>query len=154
MFFPDLQTFTKLDFHFDPAKEAEADAKGRELFSKSPYADKGANVVRFVQLLEARAPELPSLLRAQFDGDFGTSHLQPASGSPQHLPTDHPDQMAAQPLGSRIRLDPWSDKIEIIKAQSAPPITSAEKRPFEVSPFFPYLKRLEEPQAGPPRANP
>jgi len=32
----------------------------------------------------------------------------------------------------------------MLKAAPAPPPSAAEKIPFEVSPFFPHLKRLEE----------
>src|SRR6202008_1492246 len=67
--FSDLEIFTKLNFRFDPAKEAEADRKGLELFSKSPYNDKVAGVALFLQALEARSPQLPHLLQARFSND-------------------------------------------------------------------------------------
>jgi hypothetical protein len=148
--FSDLEAFEKLNFHFDPIKEADADREGQELFAKSPYSDKVANVALFLQALEARSPQLPNLLRARFSNDFGSSHLvgmQTLAKAPQRLRMAQPDQIAALPLGSRIRLDPWSDRIEMQKTKSPPPITAAEKRPFEVSPFFPYLKRQEEQKA-------
>ena len=60
-----------------------------------------------------------------------------------------PYQVAALPLGSRVVLDPWSDKVTLLRAQ-APRVTSAsEKRPFEVTPFLPHLKRWEEPPKTP-----
>ena len=64
--------------------------------------------------------------------------------------------MAALPLGSRIALDSWSDKIDIVKAQAAHPLSASEKKPFEVEPFYPYLKRLNtvEKIQAPPQANP
>ena len=70
---------------------------------------------------------------------------------PKHLQTDRLDQTAALPLGSRIAVDPWSDRIEMLKRQPVRPLSAAEKMPLEVSPFFPYLKRLngnEKAQAG------
>lgn len=145
--FSDLEIFTKLNFHFDAAKEAEADAKGQELFSKSPYKDKVANVALFLQALEYRSPHLPNLMHARFSNDFVSSHLigMPAvSKAPKRLQMDKRDQIAALPLGSRIKVDPWSDRIEMLKNKLPVLETAAEKRPFEVSPFFPYLKRLEE----------
>jgi peptidase M48-like protein len=145
--FSDLEIFTKLNFRLDPAREAEADRKGQELFSKSPYKDKVADVELFLQALEARSSQLPNLLHARFGSDFGTSHLvgmKSPVNSPKRLRMDQPDQIAALPLASRIKVDPWSDRIEMMKSKSPPPASAAEKRPFEVSPFFPYLKRLEE----------
>ena len=58
------------------------------------------------------------------------------------------DQVAALPLGSRITVDPWSDRIEMRKMKAVTPESAAEKMPFEVSPFFPHLKRLD----GQPKA--
>src|SRR5215469_10271139 len=147
--FSDLEIFTKLDIHFDPVKEAEADKKGQELFSKSPYDNQMGTVALFLQALEARSPQLPNLLRARFSNDFGSSHLvgmQAVSKAPKRLRMDQPDQIAALPLGSRIKVDPWSDRIEMQKTKLPPLESAAEKRPFEVSPFFPYLKRLEQPK--------
>jgi hypothetical protein len=60
------------------------------------------------------------------------------------LQLDQPDQIAALPLGSRIKVDPWSDRIEILKSKPPILLSASENRPFEVSPFFPYLKRLDE----------
>lgn len=147
--FSDLEIFTKLDFHFDPVKEAEADKKGLELFSKSPYDNQFGTVALFLQVLEARSPQLPNLLRARFSNDFGSSHLvgmQAVSKAPKRLRMEQPDQIAALPLGSRIKVDPWSDRIEMQKTKLPVLESAAEKRPFEVSPFFPHLKRLEQPK--------
>jgi hypothetical protein len=149
--FSDLQIFTKLDFHFDSDKEAEADKKGQELFSKSPYDNQLGSVALFLEALEARSPQLPNLLRARFSNDFGSSHLvgmQAVANAPKRLQLDKPDQIAALPLGSRIRIDPWSDRIEMLKNKMPPVASASEKRPFEVSPFFPYLKRLDEPKTS------
>jgi hypothetical protein len=145
--FSDLEIFTKLNFRFDPAKEATADRKGEELFSKSPYKDKVASVALFLQALEARSAQLPNLLHAGFSNDFGSSHLvrmQALVNSPKRLRMNQPDQIAALPLGSRIKVDPWSDRVEMQKSKSPLLLSPSEKRPFEVSPFFPYLKRLDE----------
>ena len=147
--FSDLEIFAKLDFHFDSVKEAEADKKGQELFSKSPYDNQLGSVALFLQALEARSPQLPNLLRARFSNDFGSSHLvgmQVVAKAPKQLKMDEPRQIAALPLGSRIRVDPWSDRIEMLKNKLPTLESAAEKRPFEVSPFFPYLKRLDEPK--------
>ena len=146
--FPDLEIFAHLNFHFEPAEEEAADKKGLELFSKSPYKDKIAAAGLFVEALEARGPELPNLLHGRFSNDFGSSHLvgMKALADPgKHLQMENVEQVAALPLGSRISLDPWSDRIEMAKGQSARLQSAAEKRPFEVSPFYPHLKRLEEP---------
>jgi hypothetical protein len=144
--FSDLEIFAKLDFHFDPAQEAEADKKGLELFSKSPYKDQLADAGLFLKALQTRSPQLPNLLHGRFSNDFGSSHLvgmQALANAGKNLQMDRVDQIAALPLGSRIVLDPWSDRIEMLKSKPVRLESASEKRPFELSPFFPHLKRLD-----------
>ena len=144
--FSDLEIFAKLNFHFDPAQEADADKKGLELFSKSPYRDQLANAGLFLKALQARSPQLPNLLHGRFSNDFGSSHLvgmQALVNTRKNLQMDRVDQIAALPLGSRIVLDPWSDRIERLKSKPVRLESASEKMPFEVSPFFPHLKRQD-----------
>jgi hypothetical protein len=56
------------------------------------------------------------------------------------------DQIAALPLGGRVRVDPWSAKIELLKAQPVALLSAREKMPFEVTPVFLYLTRSTTPQ--------
>ena len=144
--FSDLEMFTHFNFRFSPGEEADADQKGTELFLKSPYKDQLANAGLFLEALGARSTRLPNLLRGRFSNDFGSSHLvrmQALARLPQHLQMDRLDQVSALPLGSRIRVDPWSDRIGMNKIKPVRPESASEKMPFEVSPFFPYLKRLD-----------
>ena len=157
--FPDLEIFSHLNFHFEPAEEAAADKKAIELFGKSPYKDKLAAAELFLEALDARSSQLPNLLHGRLSNDFGSSHLVGMTAQAKtlkQLQMDRVSQMAALPLGSRIALDAWSDKIDIVKGQAAHPLSASEKRPFEVGPFYPYLKRLdtaEKPKVA-PQANP
>lgn len=143
--FPDLKTFQELSFRFDENKEAAADSKGLELLSKSPYKDKLTSAGLFLQALETRAPQLPNLIRPHFANGFasgGLVHMTNPTNSAPKLEMNRTDQMAALPLGSRIKIDPWSDRIELAKTKSVPPLTPGEKMPFEVTPVYPYLKRV------------
>jgi hypothetical protein len=146
--FSDLEVFNHLNFHFDAQQEADADKKGLELFAKSPYKDKLASAALFLEALDARSPELPNLLHGRLSNDFGSSHfagMKDWPGFPKQLKMDQTDQMAALPLGSRVVLDPWSDRITMLRGQAPRPESAAEKMPFEVTPFLPHLKRWEEP---------
>ena len=51
------------------------------------------------------------------------------------------DQIAALPLGGRVRVDPWSAKIELVKSKPVSLLSAREKMPFEVTPFYLYLTR-------------
>ncbi|MGA7924947.1 MAG: hypothetical protein WCA20_03005 [Candidatus Sulfotelmatobacter sp.] len=51
------------------------------------------------------------------------------------------DQIAALPLGGRIKLDPRSDPGELAKARPVTLALAREKMPlFEITPSFPLLK--------------
>jgi hypothetical protein len=55
------------------------------------------------------------------------------------------DQIAALPLGGRIKVDLWNDQIDLIKSKNIPVQFAREKMPFEVTPVFIYLTR-QKPQ--------
>ena len=52
------------------------------------------------------------------------------------------DQIAALPMGGRIKVDPWSDQVELSKAKPVALTSAREKMEFEITPVFPYLTRL------------
>ena len=147
--FPDSQIFAGLDFHFDRTQEADANKKGVELFSKSPYKDQFVSAGRFLKALDANSGRFPILLNGRFRNDFGASHLvgmQARADSPKPPKTYRLDRISALPIGSRIVVDPWSDRIEMLKSKPVPLLSKAEKIPFELTPFYPHLKRLDAPQ--------
>jgi hypothetical protein len=61
--------------------------------------------------------------------------------SAPELDTQKLDQIAALPLGGRIKVDPWSDQAEMAKAKPVALASTREKIPFEITPFFPFLTR-------------
>ena len=103
----------------------------------------------FLKALQANSGRFPILLHGRFSNDFGSIHVvavQARADSHKLSKTDRLDQISALPLGSRIVLDPWSDRIEILKAAPVRLVSKAEKIPFEVTPFYPYLKRMAAPE--------
>ncbi len=144
--FPDSQIFGALDFHFDRTEEEDAKKKALQLFSKSPYKDQATKVGLFTQALDANSGRFPNLLHGSFSNDFRSSHLsgmQAGIGVAKPVKADGLSQISALPLGSRIVVDPWSDRIEMLKSKPVPLASPAEKIPFEVTPFYPHLKRLD-----------
>ena len=73
------------------------------------------------------------------------------TSSPQFDPKKT-DQIAALPLGGRVKVDPWNNQLELIKAKPVALTSAADKMPFEVTPFFPFLTRLgsSSPNKGAP----
>jgi len=105
----------------------------------------------FVKELQARSQQLPNLMRAKFGNDFPSSHFMAmqAANASEPLQPESLDQVAALPLGSRITVDPWSDRIAMLKAKPVRLDSPKEKIPLEVTPFFPYLKRMDQQEKSP-----
>jgi Peptidase family M48 len=145
MFFPDERTFERMDFARDKGEEEAADKKAIELLNNSPYKDKLGNAGLFLKAVQARAPALKNLIRAHLgdsllNGD-ATRMSSLMTASPQFDPKKT-DQVAALPLGGRVKIDPWNDQLELIKTKPVAVTSASEKMPFEVTPFFPFLTRL------------
>jgi hypothetical protein len=51
------------------------------------------------------------------------------------------DQIAALPLGGRVKINPWDDKAEMVKTAPVAITSARDKMPFEVTPFYPRLAR-------------
>src|SRR6202790_5044457 len=145
MFFPDERTFERMDFARDHGEEEAADKKAAELLNNSPYKDKLSNAGLFLKAVQARAPALKNLIRAHLGDSLlngGATRMSSLmTASPQFDPKKA-DQVAALPLGGRVKVDPWNNQLELIKTKPVAITAASEKMPFEVTPFFPFLTRL------------
>ena len=145
MFFPDEQSFQRLDFKRRLADEEAADTKALELLKNSPYKEKLGTAGLFLKALQQRAPELPSLIRPHLGNGLAAGQsirMSVLLATAPPLDEHRIDQIAALPLGGRIKLDPWADEVELVKARPVPLALAREKMPFEITPFFPFLTRL------------
>lgn len=148
MFFPDEDSFQRLDFRRRSSDEAAADTKALELLKNSPYKDKLGTAGLFLKALQERAPDLPNLIRPHLGNNFAEGkggRMSALLASAPELDAKRTDQIAALPLGGRIKLDPWTDQVEMAKAKPVALASAKEKMPFEITPFFPYLTRLSTP---------
>jgi hypothetical protein len=150
LIFPDEKTFSKVKVARNEAEEKEADTRGLALLQNSPYKDKLQAPGLFLAALKAESTQLPNLLDAHFGNPMAASTKskkggeirmgQLMNGAPQLQPTDV-KQIAALPLGGRIKVDPWTDRVEMQKNRSVALLSAREKMPFQVTPMFPYLTR-------------
>jgi Peptidase family M48 len=148
MFFPDEDSFQRLDFKRRPADEEAADTKALEILKNSPYKDKLGTAGLFLKSLQEHAPDLPNLIRPHLGNGFAAGkdvRMSALLASAPEIDAKRTDQIAALPLGGRIKLDPWSDQVELAKAKPVALNSAREKMPFEITPFFPYLTRLSTP---------
>jgi hypothetical protein len=156
MLFSDEATYKNLGFKHIPEEETAADKKAIEMLKASPYAQKLDSAGLFIKALQARAPQLSALLQAHLGNNITengtvTRMAQLANPAPA-LDWNKLDQIAALPLGGRVKLNPWDDKVEIVKAQPVAITSARDKMPFEVTPFFPRLSRYST--ASSPAATP
>jgi hypothetical protein len=148
MFFPDQDSFQRMDFKHRPGEEEAADAKALELLKNSPYKDKLGTAGLFLKSLQEHAPELPNLIRPHLGNSFAEGkdiRMSALLASAPQLDPKRVDQIAALPLGGRIKLDPWTDQVELAKAKPVALTSARENIPFEITPFFPFLTRLQTP---------
>lgn len=150
-FFPDQDTFQRVDFLRSKADEEAADLRAAQLLANSPYKSNLAAAGLFLKALQARAQDLPNLIRPHLGNGLENGKtfrmFTLASSAPQ-LEPQRIDQIAALPLGARIKLDPWSNQVQMMRVKPVHLLSPQEKMPFEVTPFFPYLTRLSSPVQG------
>jgi len=151
MLFDDDSTYQNLGFKHIPEEEQAADKKALELLKNSPYAQKLDNVGLFLKALQLRAPQLSALLTTHLGNSLaenGTiTRLSALETQGPALDNNKLDQIAALPLGGRVKINPWSDKAEMVKAAPVAITSARDKMPFEVTPFFPRLARFSAPVA-------
>ncbi|MGA9528969.1 MAG: M48 family metalloprotease [Terriglobales bacterium] len=152
MVFPDEESFRRIQLARDPQQEEAADRKAVEFLQNSPYKDKLADAGLFLRALEARSKELPSLITPQFGSRMakGDSVLRMSAllqSAPPLKPADV-TQIAALPLGSRIKLDIWDDHVEANKTKPVALFSARDKMDFEVTPMIPHLARYREAQVA------
>ncbi len=153
MLFSDEATYQSLGFRHSPEEETAADAKAYEILQKSPYAKKLDGAGLFLRQLQVRSTALSALLTPHLGNSFvdekgNVIRMAQVMNAAPALEETKLTQIAALPLGSRIRLNPWNGQIELIKAAPVAFISARDKMPLEVTPFFPHLTRLAETENG------
>jgi hypothetical protein len=143
----DKETFRHFGFQRTPEEEQAASAKAIQFLNNSPYKNQLGNAGLFLNVLTARSKEIPNLI----SGHLG-NRVPVIADLKTSAPVDqkqNPQMIAALPLGGRVKLDPWNDKLELIKSKPVGTVAEREKMPFEVTPFMPYLTRYGTEAAKP-----
>jgi hypothetical protein len=139
------EALSRFSFKATPADVDMANKKALEWLRNSPYKDKLGNAALFLKQLSADSSALPALIDARLGNGVEFSSALATIG-PQ-LDASKLDQVAALPLGARVKVDPWDDRVELLKAKPVALSSAREKMPFEVTPFLLYLTRYHEPKA-------
>jgi hypothetical protein len=143
-----VEALSHFSFRDNPDQVQLANAKAFELLKNSPYKDKLGNAGLFLKQLDADSKSLGALINPHL-GNRVSLYTQLINSAPA-LEPGKLDQIAALPIGARVKLDPWSDRVELLKAKPIPLLSAREKMPFEVTPFMPFLTRYQKPTSGSP----
>jgi hypothetical protein len=136
------EVLKRLSFEEKKTEAAENSQKAMDLLKKSPYATKLGNAGLFLKQLHSQAKELKQLTSPRLGNEvfFASQLLQSAPA----LEPGNKGQIAALPMGSRLKLDPWSAGVSLIKSKPITLLSARDKMPFAVMPLVPYLTRYVE----------
>jgi hypothetical protein len=150
LLFDEKDTFRHFGFARTQPENDAANAKADELLQNSPYKDQLSAAKLFLDALEAREKDIPNLISPHL-GDRVPVNMTVAATAPAPPPpaadpdaktkTAQSSPVVALPLGGRVKLDPWSDKLEMLRSKPVPQMAERERMPFEVTPFMLYLTR-------------
>ncbi|MEP7355428.1 MAG: M48 family metalloprotease, partial [Acidobacteriota bacterium] len=143
----DAELLQKLHFERSRRELDEAGAKTIEIMRKSPYQKTG-NAGLFLKAMASRSSALPRLLAANLGNQLADAdalaRLAEFTSSAPDLEESKLEQIAALPLGSRVKLNPASDQISLVATKPLSLLSPREKMPFEITPFILHLTRAAQ----------
>jgi len=139
--FKERDTFRYFEFSRNQAEEQAAQKKANELLRNSPYNEEFTAQL-FLETLKKRSKDFPNLVSPHLGDRVPTSWTirdvaLPAEQSEAKMKAN---AMAALPLGGRIKVDPWSDQLQMAKWPEGA-MSEGVKMSFQITPFIFYLTR-------------
>ncbi len=158
LLFPDQAAFERITMNHNDVDNAAAAKKAIEFFSNSVYKDKAGSVGLFFAQLQVREKQLTSLLSPRL-GDAlikpdGTPWLVDLGKGAPKLDVNNMTQIAALPIGSHLKTDPWNDKVLALNAKMPVLLNAGDKLPFALTPVYLRLQRYQAQTALPADAAP
>jgi hypothetical protein len=162
LLFPNESAFERIPMGHTLEDNLAAAKKATELLKNSPYKDKLGSAGLYLRQLHALAPALQGLtlprigdglVREDKEGK-GELWLDQVEAKGPKLDIAKVDQVPALPLGSRVRIDSWTDQVFLLHIKPMAYYTARDKMPFEVTPVALRLTRYTTPAAATPAAAP
>jgi len=148
--FEEKETFRHFGFTHTPEEEQAATQEGMELLMKSPYKDHIGSAQLFLQALNDRSKEIPNLVSPHL-GNRVVIGVTSAAATPTGETAASKatgNLIAALQLGGRIKIEPWDNRLQMLKTKPVGTVAKDEVTPFELTPFFLYLTRQGDPGSG------
>jgi hypothetical protein len=133
--FDEKDTFRHWGFARPPEEEKAAMEKAVQLLDKSPYKSQLGTAQKFLSALDVRSKQIPNLISPHLGDEVPTSWTVAAG------PSTSADVSVALPIGGRIKFDPWSNELFMLKAKPVRAATERDLMPFEVTPVLLSLTR-------------
>ncbi|HEX4319290.1 MAG TPA: hypothetical protein VHZ52_00200, partial [Acidobacteriaceae bacterium] len=153
LLFPDESSFTRIKMNHSDADDAAAAKTAMGYLENSMYKDKLANAGLYFVQLQNLSKELKQLNSPKLGDSMlkedGTPWMAELAKMAPKLDQDDTTQIAAQPLGSWLKTDPWDDKEHALNAKFYAPMNARDKMPFEVTAIYYKLQRYDDAQKAP-----
>jgi hypothetical protein len=117
--------------------------KAVELLNKSPYKGQLGTAQKFLAALDARSKDIPNLISPNLGDQVPTTWTVAAEAS------NSANLTVALPIGGRIKFDPWSNQLFMLKAKPVGAASERELMAFELTPVLLNLSRQNPSAAGP-----
>jgi hypothetical protein len=146
MLFPDEASFQRIQMNHTEADNADAAKHAMEYMQASMYKDRIPNAGLYFAQLADRSKALKQLNSPRLGDSMlkadGTPWLSELAKAAPKLNPDDNTQLAALPLGSWLKTDPWDDKEQMLNAKRYQPMNAREKMPFELTAIHYKLQRF------------
>lgn len=136
---PDDELLATVTYRHTPKEEADADGQMVNLLRNSPYKDKLADAGLFLRAVADSSRKLKNLIQPHI-GEHTSKRLNELIQKSPTLAPEKVDQVAALPLGARVVVEPWSGRVELLRAANVPLTSAREKASLAVTPLVPYLR--------------
>jgi hypothetical protein len=154
LLFPDESTFKRINMYHSDADDAVAAKQAMTYLQASMYKDKLPGAGLFWSQLAERGKVLKALNTPKLGDSLlkadGTPWMDSLAHSAPKINWDDLTQVAALPLGSWLKIDPWDDKVRMLNAKRYAPLNARDKMPLEVTPLYFKLQRYDEAQLNAP----
>ena len=142
--FKERDTSRYFEFSRNKAEEQATQKKANELLRNSPYNEEFKTEL-FFETLKKRSKDFPNLVSPHLGDRVATSWtiLDATPAAEQSEAKPRAKATAARPLGGRIKVDPWSDQLQMAKWPEGA-MSEAEKMSFQITPFVYYLIRQND----------
>ena len=153
LLFPDESSFVRIKMDHSDQDNVDAAKSANTYLEASMYKDRLPNAGLYMAQLEERGKVLkqlntPKLGDSMLKAD-GTAWMSELKKQAPKLNQDDTTQVAAFPLGSWLKTDPWDDKEHELMAKRFAPMNARDKMPFEVTAIYFNLQRYDEAQTAP-----